>query len=119
MEISGVDATFNEADQLCQLGMTLETLDAERVMQLIPLMRQAQPAPASKERLDAFMDEGELVHNVSRIFNWVSVTIADKPTSLQNIEARRVGDARFNALDKKMDNVIDLLKKQQGAGAQP
>lgn len=109
--ISSVQATFNESGGLKQLQVTLETTDAERVKQLIPLMSQAQLVPESTGRYEAFVEDGELIYWVSNIWGWTVVTIADKDTSPGNIQARAHSDKRFNRLGDKMNNLIEKLEK--------
>jgi hypothetical protein len=83
-----VKASFNEADQLRQVQVQLDTTDEARVQQLLPMTKDAKQVPRSGGRLEAFSADGELVYWVSKDWGWTVVTIADKASSANNIKAR-------------------------------
>lgn len=114
--ISRVQATFNEAGKLKQVSVTLDTTDLERVHRVIPLTQKAREVPDTSGRLEAILEEGELVYYISDIWDWTVITIADKATSASNIQARARSDVKFKELSNKIDNVIDTMKKNQMSG---
>ena len=115
--ISQVQAAFNEADQLRQVQVRLDTTDEARVQQLLPMTRDAKPVPDTGGRLEAFSADGELVYWVSRNWDRTGVTIADKASSEDNIKARAKSDEKFAQLNRKFDKLIETAKAVEGKGA--
>ncbi|WEK29361.1 MAG: hypothetical protein P0Y58_20985 [Candidatus Pseudomonas phytovorans] len=111
--ISQVKAVFNEADQLRQVEVQLDTTDEARVQQLLPMTKDARPVPDSG-RLEAFSADGELVYWVSKDWDWTVVTIADKASSVDNIKARAESDKKFAQLNRKFDKLIETVKAVEG-----
>ncbi|WP_254912495.1 UPF0183 family protein [Pseudomonas putida] len=115
--ISQVKATFNEADQLRQVEVRLETTDEARVQQLVPMTKQAREVPNTKGRLEAFSADGELVYWVSKSWDWTVVTIADKASSEKNIKARAKSDESAAELRRSFDKLAETLKAVEAKGA--
>ena len=117
LAISQVKAVFNEADQLRQVEVRLDTTDEARIQQLLPMTKDARPVPDSGGRLEAFSADGELVYWVSQNWDWTVVTIADKASSAGNITARAESDKKFTQLNRKFDKLIETAKAVEGNGA--
>jgi len=115
--VSQVKASFNDADQLRQVEVRLDTTDEARVQQLLPMTKQAKRVPNTGGRLEAFSAEGELVYWVSKDWDWTVVTIADKASSAGNIKARAKSDEKFAQLNRKFDKLIETAKAVEGKGA--
>jgi len=114
--VSKVKASFNEADQLRQVQVQLDTTDEARVQQLLPMTKDAKRVPRSGGRLEAFSADGELVYWVSKDWGWTVVTIADKASSANNIKARAKSDETFAQLNRKFDKLIETAKAVEGKG---
>ena len=115
--ISQVQAAFNDADQLRQVEVRLDTTDEARVQQLLPMTKSAKLVPDTGGRLEAFSADGELVYWVSKSWDWTVVTIADKASSANNIKARAKSDETFAQLNRKFDKLIETAKAVEGKGA--
>lgn len=104
---------FNEADLLSQVEIVLDTVKLEEVKKLIPHVERSQLEPIFKDTWEIFLKEGEITYFTSRLSDTTQITMADKPTSINNIEARRRSNLRFKSLNEKIDGMIDTLKNQQ------
>lgn len=111
--IQEVQATFNEAGELKQLQVSLATTDPAFVHQVIPLTQQANEVPDTSGRYEAMFEDGELVYYISNLSDTAVVTIADKATSAENIQARARSDERFKKINEGFDSLINTMKRNE------
>lgn len=112
-QISKINAFFNETDALRQIEIVLDTTQLDEVKKFIPYVERSQLEPLFKDTWEIFLNDGEIVYFTSRLSDTTQITMADKPTSIKNIEARRRSNLRFRSLSEKIDGLVDTLKNQQ------
>ncbi|WP_293777121.1 hypothetical protein [uncultured Oxalicibacterium sp.] len=112
-QITKINAFFNEADLLSQIEIVLNTTQLEEVKKIIPYVERSQLEPIFKDTWEISLNDGEIVYFTSRLSDTTQIMLADKPTSIKNIEARRRSNLRFKNLGDKIDGLIDTLKDQQ------
>jgi hypothetical protein len=84
-----VEVYFDDTDRLKQLNIAFDITDPECLKPLIPLMREARPIPGgTNDRHEVMLDDGELTYDVSKVWDWTTVGIADKAASKVNIPMR-------------------------------
>lgn len=108
--ITDVNVFFNEEDELNEVEIKLATASLDDVQKLIPYVERSKLEPVFQNSWEIFVDDGEIIYWVSKLFESGSISFADKPTSTTNVEARRISNQKFKKLSNKLDNMIDTLK---------
>jgi hypothetical protein len=108
--ITEVNVFFNNEDRLNEVEIKLATASLDNIKQLIPSVERSQLEPVFRNSWEIFVDDGEIIYWVSTLFDSGSISLADKPTSTTNIEARRISNQKFKTLSDKLENIVDALK---------
>jgi hypothetical protein len=111
--IREINVFFTNDDLLKQVEIKINTTRIEDVKKLIPQVERATVEPTFGNSWEIFSDDGEITYWVSDLSDSGQISFADKPTSTENIKERRTSNHRFKKMTDKLDDIKELLLKNQ------